>query len=410
MKWMALLLTWSTFATAQQLPEPPHLDLEASSQELLQVLATQNHFQIFGERPRARSPELDLILDAGQRNLDWLRHINSFRKDPLQFTKPGDLRGIPITKPKLYSETIVHQDFLKLQERMMPLMKEVLLQKKDYTQNPPEPLELYIELGRKMDVVYQTALRWIMMEPYLPWMKTRRQRDIRGYYFLSRLPNLEATLSGFDSLPSEEKKQIEAWLSMICYNTEEDDQICNSLVQSSTQNKTLVALYRRYESGAASIYDDFFQLQNPRRELTWAPNNEAKIDIFNNQSREQTDFLKKNLEDEWRWQNWRLTIGFNPNAMVKVHWQPGITPHVDGLGGGNVYMDSQAPLTEWDVQWTIRHEFGHVFGLPDCYIEFYSEPEQAMVTYQIDIDDLMCSRAGKINQRLYDEMKRAYQR
>lgn len=71
-------------------------------------------------------------------------------------------------------------------------------------------------------------------------------------------------------------------------------------------------------------------------------------------------------------------------------------------------MDADQPLTEYDAQWTIRHEFGHVLGLPDCYLEYYDPDKEVIVSYQIDIDDLMCSRHGHIQGHHLDELKRVY--
>ena len=78
------------------------------------------------------------------------------------------------------------------------------------------------------------------------------------------------------------------------------------------------------------------------------------------------------------------------------------------VGGSEITMDANAPLTEWDVMWTIRHEFGHVLGFTDCYAEFYDSDIGAIVNYQMDISDLMCSRKGTIKQRHFDQMKAAY--
>jgi hypothetical protein len=50
----------------------------------------------------------------------------------------------------------------------------------------------------------------------------------------------------------------------------------------------------------------------------------------------------------------------------------------------------------------------HVIGLPDCYHEFYDTNLEAYVNYQLDISDLMCSRAGNIKERIYTELKKVY--
>jgi hypothetical protein len=89
-------------------------------------------------------------------------------------------------------------------------------------------------------------------------------------------------------------------------------------------------------------------------------------------------------------------------------WEEGATPHVDNAPGTTITMDANSPLSEYDVQWTIRHEYGHVLGFPDCYEEFYDEEAEAFVSYQLDVTNLMCSRRGKLKQVHYDELKRAY--
>jgi hypothetical protein len=83
---------------------------------------------------------------------------------------------------------------------------------------------------------------------------------------------------------------------------------------------------------------------------------------------------------------------------------------VNGLGGDTITMDANRSLEEYSTRWTIRHEFGHVLGLPDCYIEFYDESRAVMVSYQIDITNLMCSRKGKLQERHVLELRKHYYR
>lgn len=397
----------SIAAQAQVKDSPPHIDLEASSFELLQAMAAQPF-----QSNTVESPEFRQILQVGLKNLDWLIYINKFRKEPLQFTKPGTLRGVPITAPKMYSEEIVVREMKELREKLLPEMTAVLFSDKDLTPNAPEPIETYVELGRQIDRIYQTALRWRMMSQYLDWMAVRRGNDVRGFYFLSRTENLESKLNGFDQLNPQDKLNLRTWLEMQCYNREQDDKICAEGFSTALASKNLSQFNRRYRPNAEENYNSFFKLTNARSDVDWrasAPQT-ANFFIYDDQTALQKDFLKFNLEDEWKWAGWQLKINFSRTARTHVFWQSGITDHVDRLGGSSIYMNSDAPLTEWDKQWTIRHEFGHVLGFPDCYIEFYDASVKAMVNYQIDIDDLMCSRAGKMNQRLFDDMVNHYKR
>ncbi len=287
-------------------------------------------------------------------------------------------------------------------------MKVVLLENGDFTRLPPAPVAEYVEYGRQVDVLYQTALRWITMAPYLEYLKESRRRDIRGYYFLSQQEGLREKLRAYETQTPESRSELKTWLQMNCYISEASDELCEEEVQTAIEKNELVRFLEKYWARAKETYESFFQLQNPRDDVGWHSPLESRVKIRSDLSPDRKDFIKFNLEDGFRWNGWKLIVDFSSDARTRLWWQPGITPHADRLGGDNIYMDSDAPLSEWDTQWTIRHEYGHVLGLPDCYIEFYSVPEQAIVSYQIDVGDLMCSRAGKFNQRLFDELHKHY--
>jgi hypothetical protein len=121
-------------------------------------------------------------------------------------------------------------------------------------------------------------------------------------------------------------------------------------------------------------------------------------------------FLKDNIEDEFSFADWSLKMEFVDLArgVSRLEFKSGVTPHVNKLGGNIITMDKASSIDEYDIKWTIRHEYGHILGLPDCYFEFYDSKNQMGVSYQIDTSDLMCSRAGDFNERLYLELKKAY--
>lgn len=68
-----------------------------------------------------------------------------------------------------------------------------------------------------------------------------------------------------------------------------------------------------------------------------SPNNQA---VYN--------YLKKNIEEEWRWKGWQLRLNFiqttDPNVMHVV-FVPGATPHDESLPGNIKIMDGNAPLS-----------------------------------------------------------------
>ena len=71
-------------------------------------------------------------------------------------------------------------------------------------------------------------------------------------------------------------------------------------------------------------------------------------------------------------------------------------------------MDENVPADNEVSSSVFQHEFGHVLGFPDCYVEFYDEGEQKMINYQIDTGNIMCSRIGKVTGLHRDAIRAAY--
>ncbi|OYZ23955.1 MAG: hypothetical protein B7Y39_02745 [Bdellovibrio sp. 28-41-41] len=57
---------------------------------------------------------------------------------------------------------------------------------------------------------------------------------------------------------------------------------------------------------------------------------------------------------------------------------------------------------------TMAHEFGHILGFPDCYVEFYDSSEQAYVYYILAENDIMCASKGIVGPSHFSEIKRVY--
>ena len=110
-----------------------------------------------------------------------------------------------------------------------------------------------------------------------------------------------------------------------------------------------------------------------------------------------------------------LETGGNRSSTAPAWWflrEPRLSYYEDALkadvgrlGGGG--SDSDTVHYDWH---TLSHEFGHVLGFPDCYVEFYDRDIGAIVSYQLDITNLMCSRRGHLQQRHYDELEITYSR
>jgi len=360
---------------------------------------------------------VDHAVALGERLLKWIDHINSFRSEENKIrltTKAGGLRGIPIETPKRYSPRSVQVAHLLNLESLDSESKKVLVGGELFLQNPPVSDEDFIVFARKIDGNYQTAARWKMMSPWLSYYAARYPQDVRGYYYLTRTPDVDAVLTNFKTLSLEEQNKFTGYLSSLCMNSRTDEERCQGDLELYKERNLVRDFYTKYYEAGRSNWQKFFAIQNARRDINWTPRNlnEARMPFRKHSNDAYTEFVRFNVEDEFRWKEFKLLFSLkasNDRASIPyVQFEAGATPHVNGLGGNQIVMDANAPLTEWDVQWTIRHEFGHVLGLPDCYFEFYDTRAEEMVNYQLDTSDLMCSRAGKMNQRIFDELKRVY--
>jgi hypothetical protein len=248
------------------------------------------------------------------------------------------------------------------------------------------------------------------MLPYLRSLEERRAEDIRGWYFLNQDPQLESKLTQFSRLPQAEQTQLSNYLVGVCFNSRENYAECGRILNQKIAENRVLEFYQGYKNRSQQIWNDFFQIKRSSYLYAAKRVNGGLYVPFKPVDRDDMrSFLKDNLEQEWQWPGFRVFIDFAyVIGAVEVIWKPGVTPHVPHLGSHQIVMDANTSLTEYEVQWTIKHEFGHNLGFPDCYTEFFERETGLIVAYQMDITDIMCSRKGNIKKRHMDELLKIY--
>lgn len=408
MKIHALLLLLLISNTA--LSAPIHLDLEMSSEEYKNLLNKLEKNNIIGNEKD--DPAITEALKLGEKLSKWIALVNSHRtpERSLRLTSPSTRRGIPIDKPNKYSPEIIKQETKKILSDLPLEIKRVLLSTENLPTEIPTEDETFILHARKLDRNYQSAARYKSVDKFRSYYIQAASKDVRGFYYLNKNNITESELRKVESIPTEQIEPIKEALILICVNTEDDLVSCRDRVYSAFKNNSLASIYEKYILRSKKIWNDFFKIPlNARRsDIRWSQS-KAIVPFNNPEIPKFGPYLRDNIEDEFRWKNWelKLTFGRYPGGP-RLKFEPGVVPHVNGLGGNEIVMDANQPIEEYESQWTIRHEFGHVLGLPDCYHEFYDTEANAYVNYQLDISDLMCSRAGNMKERIYDELQKAY--
>ena len=361
------------------------------------------------------SDPMQPILDMGKRNLDWIQAINQTRSDAkkLQLSSAATQVATPIDQAHESNRTIIQSRLDDLKRALPQEMAKVVFGTGAFPLSPPIDDENFLNFARKVDSIYQAASRWLLEEPNLEAYTERSYMDIRGYYYLGKETNLDANLANWNGLDDATRANYTNWLVGQCHNARTSVSDCQTqLADSVASTGNAASFFLSTVNTAHEVYDAFFKIQNARHDVTWtAANPDLFLVPFATPDRPEVQaFLSSNIQDEWRIGTWNLKLDFGAAGMFKPHvtFVAGATPHVNGLGGNEITMDANRSLTEYSTEWTIRHEFGHVLGFPDCYVEFYDEAKGVMINYQIDIDNLMCSRRGHLHQNHLDELKSAY--
>jgi len=399
---LGLLLSGATFAL-------PHLDLEMTSQEYRTHLNQLAKDQILP----TDDPAIAASLKLGERLSQWIAKINASRPadEAIRLTSPQTRRGVPIATPSIYNPSIIKAGAEKILAELPEAMKSVITSTQDLPASTGIDDETFIKHARLLDRNYQSAARYKSVNPYRLQYISAADEDVRGYYYLTQNKIGVAELSDVATIDSEKIVPIKDALAKICLNSQTDSiDGCKKQVEAAFTKNTLASLYTKYFSDSQGNWNNFFLIPSngQRSDIKWTdaimtvPFNTPSIAKF-------VPYLQDNIEDEFRFGSWKLKMNFGSfNNGPRLVFKPGVVPHVNGLGGNQIVMDSNQPIEEYESQWTIRHEFGHVLGLPDCYHEFYDTNLNAYVNYQLDISDLMCSRAGNMKERIYTELKKAY--
>lgn len=408
MKKFALLI--SILATTAFAHAPLHLDLEMTSAEYAALLKeTSQNKKV---QPKADDPAISSTIKLGARLSKWIALINANRTadSAIRLTSATTRRGIPIDKPNTYSPSIIKKDVEETLSTMPASMKDVLTGTGDLPTTTGMDDETFILHARKLDRHYQSAARYKSVDMYRSEYIAAAAQDVRGYYYLTKNKIGSEELADIAKIPAETLPAIKDALLKVCLNSLFSDNKCSRELDRAVKKNQLSAFYSRHIEGAKLNWNNFFRIPGDgrRRDIKWTEN-QASVPFNTPEIPKFIPYLQNNIEDEFKWNNWALKIVFGSfDYGPRLKFEPGVVPHVNGLGGNEIVMDSNQPIEEYESQWTIRHEFGHVLGLPDCYHEFYDVNAKAYVNYQLDITDLMCSRAGNMNERIYLELKGAY--
>jgi hypothetical protein len=393
---------------------PPHLEmLDLTTEEYRALNAAA---EVNGESVKGLEPHIVKLIDAGEKLFNWIDLINANRDENHKIrltSKNNRSKGTPIESANKYGPSTLLVKFNDIMNTHPQSFRIFTFTKKELTSTIPKDMndESFIKYAQELSRAYDTSVRWkTVILPWKAYYSQNKIRDIRAFYQLKKVENIKEKLVNFTELTSAQQDALKINLIGICLNTSLDVAKCEKEFREFQIKFDVFGFYQKYLVVAQNVWDSYFKITNPRKDIEWKQELLMELNFSDPKDQKIADFLKVNIEDEFKWGGWVFNLNFiesNSKATPSLRFEPNVTPHVAD-GWNVIVMDKNSSIEEYENQWTIRHEFGHILRLPDCYTEFFDEKENLAVNYQLDVNDLMCSRAGNFTRRMYDELKRVY--
>ena len=405
----------STEIVAPVTPPPPvHIPLDATVEDYQSLLQEVEQKNIKTEMP----PIVEQGIRWGTRLTSWLATVNAERTDQtvvrLSSANLQKKQGVPIGSPAYLSEDLLKKLARSIEKELPPDIFSYL-EGGDVPTTPEFFSDQLLVTFRKVSYLYESSARFKLLYPYLSYYKEAKSRDVRPYYFFI---NKKWSMKSFETmanLPAEEQKVINAQIQSLCelrWDIEEGEnrkERCTKLLADARNSGSLPEQWVASMAYGKALWNSFFDISDKiRSDVNHTDNNLLIIPFKRPHTDALAAYLKDNVEDEFRFGEWAIKVNFSEDAAAGLIFEPGASPHVKGLAGNEIIMDENVSIEEFNSKWMIRHEFGHILGLPDCYHEFYDEDLKSFVNYQLDVDDLMCSRQGKMQERIKNELQRVY--
>ena len=396
------------------LNSPPHLEpvgVRFSQNQIDQIEANlKNSLQNLD--PEAS--EIDSLLKLGKKASAWVNAINATRpkSDWLDLSSPKSSGGISYKSPLKNNTSLIKAKFDDYLIQTSSLISQVLKSAGTFPSIPPLSDEEFILSMRKLDRLYQATIRWAYAREWLSWYINQSLFDVRGYLILKDYKNLENSLKNFSTLSKDEQTLLTQALLDLCRNGDFDPSDCKTELSPYLRRNNLFGFYERFNKYGKAMYDLFFTIKKTRPEIFWSQGKtQLNSPFLTPKDLEVKAWLEDNVEEEWSKFGINFNIDFKDNSseeFPQIQFKEGVTANVNGIAGNLITMEAEYPINTPDQMWTIRHEYGHVLGFQDCYIEFYDTKEKAMIYYEVDVENLMCSRNGRLQQTHVEQLLNKY--
>ncbi len=372
---------------------------------------------------------LQEVVRVGARALDWVDLLQ--KEVPLaeraQIWRRADHVGHEASPaaPLIYNPDLILESYRKALAAAPASVAEALQSSAPLPTLAPHGLSAkeVVAAVREVHTVYSRASRWLVLYQWHSSL-TKASRDFRSWLKLDREHvALTALTQQWSQLTNEERDHFVGKISEVCPLAYEDSAAkCRSAFSGLKDPKKgdkarqwleiLLTRGRRvYDAkfGVHEVHDGVETTTKGLMHLIAMPTYGMDLDFFT--------WLRERVTEGWSFkdaggkQTLKVqlfdTTDSGPDAL-KVEWENGALPHVNGIGGDVITMDANAPRWLEHTQTVMRHEFGHILGFLDCYTEFWDDELASFNYYALDVTDAMCALSGQFLDRHRDALLRGY--
>lgn len=304
-----------------------------------------------------------------------LPHLYVYRQPPLNIMIKNIWREF---------EEVSHDFFCFLQDRCPP-SKELLVIAKKYSDW----------------AIRFTYARYPHRLGYL-YLSTK---SILGTYYISQIEDENLVSMLQDKI---DDKLYEA-LVVICTNTMWSKSYCRSELNQAIEKRkndiqAMVKFKDKYWQTALQIWKSRFEIEKLDIPIEIKGN---KITVWFRyiDDLKMRDFIKQSIESQFSIGKVQFIVEFSKKKGFEVEYALDQVAYALP-NEGKMFLSSQKQNQLEKL--IVAHEFGHLLGFPDCYIEYIEAETLEQVYYTLDYSNLMCSLDGKIKQQHIDEIFRVY--
>ncbi len=353
-------------------------------------------------------------LIVGRRNIIYLDRINAEREQqnnhPITFSNNFSNNSGNYKDPFIYGSREIKTKIDQLKKELPESLHAIFFSQDNFFNAPIDNINLFIKWSRVIDSISQHAVRWrTVIYHHKKHYKSQAKKDLRSYLYLKNYPrnnfgrNLSYDLKNYDFINAKTKQTLKSALLDLCQKNN-GKRYCNRKFKRALNRDDLPQFYQKHYSKITKTYDSFFEIDKTSHLARW---NDNTLEIMFQNNNTYFNLLKDSVATKWKtqWGSIKL-IPSNSSLDPKIIDKDQIIPSVNKARNT---LNWSRDIVGNEARNVMAHEFGHILGFKDCYVEFINEDQNMATFYFIENDDIMCNSSGIVSKKHFDQLKKAFQ-